>query len=326
LPVDQYIGGIEHAVLHLLYARFFTKVIRDLGLIRFNEPFTGLLTQGMVIKGGAKMSKSKGNVVDPDHLITTYGADTARLFVLFAAPPEKDLEWSDEGVEESTDSWGVWRLVAHGRTRFAGGAGGPRAMTPRCASARCSHDPPGHAGHRDRHTSSTRWARWNTSTACRRSDRRGRHGRDGRRAGHARRPAGPVRAAPRVFWADLGHPSVARQRWRSSIRRFFRPGHQRKPHDRRGRRRIAGRRAPRRIADPKIGGGWATGRRARWSTFPAAWEPFLSVAGARALAALALAARRWTAAGTFRCRHLRSEVHVAVPSSTATFEPLLEAG
>ena len=113
LPVDQYIGGIEHAVLHLLYARFFTKVIRDLGLIRIDEPFTGLLTQGMVIKGGAKMSKSKGNVVDPDHLITTYGADTARLFVLFAAPPEKDLEWSDEGVEGIYRFLGrVWRLVA----------------------------------------------------------------------------------------------------------------------------------------------------------------------------------------------------------------------
>jgi leucyl-tRNA synthetase len=113
MPVDQYVGGIEHAVLHLLYARFFTKVIRDLGLVRADEPFTGLLTQGMVIKGGAKMSKSKGNVVDPDQLVSTYGADTARLFILFAAPPEKDLEWSDEGVEGVHRFLGrVWRLVA----------------------------------------------------------------------------------------------------------------------------------------------------------------------------------------------------------------------
>lgn len=99
LPVDQYIGGIEHAVLHLLYARFFSKVLRDLGLIGVDEPFTRLLTQGMVIKDGAKMSKSKGNIVDPDDLIDQYGADTARLFSLFAAPPEKDLDWSEEGVE-----------------------------------------------------------------------------------------------------------------------------------------------------------------------------------------------------------------------------------
>jgi leucyl-tRNA synthetase len=99
MPVDQYIGGIEHAVLHLLYSRFFIKVMRDLGLIDFNEPFQNLLTQGMVIKDGAKMSKSKGNVVDPDHLIQKYGTDTLRLFSLFAAPPEKDLEWSDKGVE-----------------------------------------------------------------------------------------------------------------------------------------------------------------------------------------------------------------------------------
>jgi leucyl-tRNA synthetase len=113
MPIDQYVGGIEHAVLHLLYARFFTKVIRDLGLIRVDEPFTGLLTQGMVIKGGTKMSKSKGNVVDPDQLVATYGADTARLFMLFAAPPEKDLEWSDDGVEGSHRFLGrVWRLVA----------------------------------------------------------------------------------------------------------------------------------------------------------------------------------------------------------------------
>lgn len=112
LPVDQYVGGIEHAVLHLLYARFFTKVMRDMGLIRIGEPFLNLLTQGMVIKDGAKMSKSKGNVVDPNHLIETYGADTARLFSLFAAPPEKDLEWSDDGVQGSFRFLQrVWKLV-----------------------------------------------------------------------------------------------------------------------------------------------------------------------------------------------------------------------
>ena len=99
MPVDQYIGGVEHAVLHLLYSRFFTRVVRDLGIIDQKEPFKNLLTQGMVIRDGAKMSKSKGNAVDPDYLITKYGADTSRLFMLFAAPPEKDLEWSDKGVE-----------------------------------------------------------------------------------------------------------------------------------------------------------------------------------------------------------------------------------
>jgi len=112
MPVDQYIGGIEHAVMHLLYSRFFTKVLRDLGMISLNEPFVNLLTQGMVIKDGAKMSKSKGNVVDPDFLISRYGADTARLFSLFAAPPEKDLEWSDQGVEGTYRFLHrVWRLV-----------------------------------------------------------------------------------------------------------------------------------------------------------------------------------------------------------------------
>jgi leucyl-tRNA synthetase len=99
LPVDQYIGGVEHAILHLLYSRFFTKVLRDLGYLDIDEPFTNLLTQGMVIKDGSKMSKSKGNVVDPNELIAEYGADTVRLFSLFAAPPEKDLEWNAEGVE-----------------------------------------------------------------------------------------------------------------------------------------------------------------------------------------------------------------------------------
>jgi leucyl-tRNA synthetase len=98
-PVDQYIGGVEHAVMHLLYARFFHKLMRDEGLVNSDEPFKALLTQGMVLKDGQKMSKSVGNVVDPNHLIRTYGADTARLFVMFAAPPEQSLEWSDTAVE-----------------------------------------------------------------------------------------------------------------------------------------------------------------------------------------------------------------------------------
>jgi leucyl-tRNA synthetase len=102
LPVDQYVGGVEHAILHLLYARFFTKMLRDLGYLTVDEPFTNLLTQGMVIKDGAKMSKSKGNVVDPNELIEHYGADTVRLFSLFAAPPERDLEWNAQGVEGSS--------------------------------------------------------------------------------------------------------------------------------------------------------------------------------------------------------------------------------
>lgn len=101
MGVDHYVGGIEHAILHLLYARFFTKVFRDLGYLDFDEPFDKLLTQGMVLKDGAKMSKSKGNTVDPDEIIAKYGADTARLFILFAAPPTQELEWNDSGVEGS---------------------------------------------------------------------------------------------------------------------------------------------------------------------------------------------------------------------------------
>lgn len=112
MPVDQYIGGIEHAILHLLYSRFFTKFLYDLKLVPTDEPFTNLLTQGMVVKDGAKMSKSKGNVVDPDEIIKKYGADTARLFILFAAPPEKELDWSDKGVEGCSRFLNrVWRLV-----------------------------------------------------------------------------------------------------------------------------------------------------------------------------------------------------------------------
>lgn len=113
-PVDQYIGGIEHAILHLLYSRFFLKVLRDAGLVDYDEPFSNLLTQGMVIKDGAKMSKSLGNVVSPEEILSKYGADTARLFILFAAPPERELEWSDQGVEGSFRFLNrIWRIVQH---------------------------------------------------------------------------------------------------------------------------------------------------------------------------------------------------------------------
>ena len=121
MPVDQYVGGIEHAVLHLLYSRFFTRVMRDLGLVDISEPFRNLLTQGMVIKDGAKMSKSKGNVVDPNYLIEKYGADTARLFSLFAAPPEKDLEWSDKGVDGAYRFLNrIWGIVYKNRETLSG--------------------------------------------------------------------------------------------------------------------------------------------------------------------------------------------------------------
>lgn len=111
-PVDQYIGGIEHAILHLLYSRFFVKVLRDAGLVDYDEPFSNLLTQGMVIKDGAKMSKSLGNVVSPEEILSKYGADTARLFILFAAPPERELEWSDQGVEGSFRFLNrIWRIA-----------------------------------------------------------------------------------------------------------------------------------------------------------------------------------------------------------------------
>ncbi len=114
MPVDQYIGGIEHAILHLLYSRFFTKVLKDAGLVNVSEPFKNLLTQGMVLKDGSKMSKSKGNVVSPEEIVSKYGADTARLFILFAAPPERDLEWSEQGVEGAYRFINrVWRIAAH---------------------------------------------------------------------------------------------------------------------------------------------------------------------------------------------------------------------
>ncbi len=124
MPVDQYIGGIEHAILHLLYSRFFTKVLRDVGLLGFDEPFTNLLTQGMVKKDGETMSKSRGNVVAPEEMIAKYGADTLRAYILFMAPPDKDLEWSYEGVD-GMYRWlsRVWRLVTESIDEARAGSG-----------------------------------------------------------------------------------------------------------------------------------------------------------------------------------------------------------
>ena len=112
-PIDQYIGGVEHAILHLIYSRFWTKFMRDMGLITNDEPAERLFTQGMVIKDGAKMSKSLGNVVSPDEMVARYGADAARLYSLFAAPPDRDLDWQDSGIEGIQRFLGrVYRFVA----------------------------------------------------------------------------------------------------------------------------------------------------------------------------------------------------------------------
>jgi leucyl-tRNA synthetase len=132
MPVDQYIGGVEHAILHLLYSRFFTKVLKDAGHLPADEPFTNLLTQGMVIKDGAKMSKSLGNVVDPNAIIEKYGADTARMFILFASPPERELEWNDQAVEGCFRFLSrVWRLIDEGLGTGDKGLGGVNAKITR---------------------------------------------------------------------------------------------------------------------------------------------------------------------------------------------------
>jgi len=120
LPVDQYVGGIEHAILHLLYSRFFTKALYDLGLVGFDEPFKNLLTQGMVLKDGSKMSKSKGNTVDPDEIFENYGADTARLFILSDSPPARDFDWSDAGVEGCYKFLNrVWRMISSNQDKIS---------------------------------------------------------------------------------------------------------------------------------------------------------------------------------------------------------------
>jgi leucyl-tRNA synthetase len=130
LPVDFYSGGVEHAILHLIYSRFFARVFRDVGLVAHSEPFTQLLTQGMVLKDGAVMSKSKGNVVDPDAMLEKFGADALRLYVMFVAPPEKEVEWSDSGLEGSFRFLArVWRLVERWAPLLTDAPADPNAFT-----------------------------------------------------------------------------------------------------------------------------------------------------------------------------------------------------
>jgi leucyl-tRNA synthetase len=153
MPVDQYIGGVEHAILHLMYARFFTKALADLGHLDFQEPFQALFTQGMVTKDGAKMSKSRGNVVSPASIVARYGADTARCYILFIAPPDQDADWSDDGVEGVHRFLSrLWRLaveVGGSPPHAAGGAPGRAACGP-ARDGTCAVPPVGACANRNR--------------------------------------------------------------------------------------------------------------------------------------------------------------------------------
>ena len=206
-PVDFYSGGVEHAILHLIYSRFFSRVFRDLGLVTIDEPFTRLLTQGMVLNQGAVMSKSKGNVVDPDTVASRFGVDALRLYVMFVAPPEKEVEWTDTGLEGSFRFLGrVWRmvdvLVPAVRDAAAPGRAGVGRCRARHAAPDARHDPARHAGYRSAHAPQHRHLRADG---------------DGERAVCVRRPARHPADGPRGR-ADAGHRS-ARKRRRCCARR-----------------------------------------------------------------------------------------------------------
>ena len=150
-PIDQYIGGVEHAILHLIYSRFWTKMMRDLGMITNDEPVERQFSQGMVIKDGAKMSKSKGNVVSPDDMVARFGADSARMYSLFAAPPDRDLDWQEDGVAGVSRFLGArYRLVMHhsekARAGKGAGAGTPSGTVAEVAAQAAPDHRQDHAG------------------------------------------------------------------------------------------------------------------------------------------------------------------------------------
>ena len=151
LPVDQYIGGVEHAILHLMYARFFTKALYDLGYVGFTEPFANLFTQGMIYYLGAKMAKSKGNVISPDAMVEQFGADTVRMYSLFLGPPEQDAEWFDGGVAGLHRSWpgcGGWRTSRRPRCRRGSRVGSGRGPGAGAGAQGARDDREGHERHR----------------------------------------------------------------------------------------------------------------------------------------------------------------------------------
>ena len=211
LPVDFYSGGVEHAILHLIYSRFFARVFRDLGLVDHSEPFTQLLTQGMVLKDGAVMSKSKGNVVDPDAMMQKYGADALRLYVMFVAPPEKEVEWTDAGLEGSFRFLArVWRLVDHW-CETVGGEGDRRVRRLRIESLH--HRRAGPAAQDARHDSPRdRRHRGAPAAQHRRLRDDGARQRAVQRSARGRPPA-PARRATRMSNVPASWSGARRSAW-----------------------------------------------------------------------------------------------------------------
>ena len=227
-PIDQYIGGVEHAILHLIYSRFWTKVMRDLGMVKNDEPARRLFTQGMVIKDGAKMSKSKGNVVSPDDMVARYGADATRMYSLFAAPPDRDLDWQEDGVAGVSRFLGA-RVAAGDKICARRAAGSPGTNLVQKPGERSSPPPQAAPDHRQDHARLRRplalqhlrcghHGAHQRAAGRRAATCRGRDSRAGgaRAAAHAGPAAGAVRA--------VSCGGIVGAAWASKAPFFARPG------------------------------------------------------------------------------------------------------